>query len=125
MLGPIDVVPVADHPELAVLRRYPGLGDPVDQLLGAQAVGHQLGHRDEGQAVLPGHLVELRPAGHRAVRIQDLTDHAGGHPAREPRQVHAGLGLSHPLEHAAGPCAQREDVSRAAADQETTGARED
>src|SRR6185437_6881128 len=41
----------------------------------------------------------------------DLADDAGRHQASEARQVHAGLGLPDPLEHAPGPGAKRKDVA--------------
>ena len=51
-------------------------------------------------------------AGHRAVRIHDLADHAGRRAASEPRHIDRGLGLAGALEDATGPGAQREDVTR-------------
>jgi hypothetical protein len=85
VLRAVDVVPVADDGELAEVGRNPRLGHPVDQLLGLQPVGDELGHGDEGEPQPVGHRVEIRPPGHGAVGIQDLADHpAGTRPARRP-----------------------------------------
>ena len=108
VLRPIHVVAVPDDGELAELGRDPGLGHPVDQLLGPQPVGHQLGHGDEGQPVLLGDLLELGPARHGAVGIQDLADHAGRVEPGQAGEIDAGLGLPDPLKHAAGAGAERE-----------------
>ena len=112
VLRPVHVVLVADDAELAEVGREPRLGHAVHQPLGLQPVGDELRHRDEGQPVLPGHLLQLGAPRHRAVGVEDLADDAGRHQSGQARQVHAGLGLSDPLQHAARPGAQREDVSR-------------
>ena len=59
-------------------------------------------------------LLQLGPPRHRAVGIEDLADHPGRIEPGEPRQIHTGLGLAHPLEHAAGPGPERKDVARTA-----------
>ena len=58
-----------------------------------------------------GERLELGQAGHaRLVLAHHLAEHAGrGQPGR-PGQVDGGLGVAGPLEHPAGPVAQREDV---------------
>ena len=116
MLRPVDVVLVADDGELAELGGEPRLGDAVDQLLGLQPIRDQLGHRDEREVVLLGDRLQLGTPRHRAVGVEDLADDPGRDQPGEPGEVHAGLGLPHPLQHAAGPRAQREDVARAGAD---------
>ena len=101
--------------ELAELGRDPRLGDAVDQLLGLEPVRDELRHGDEGEAVLLGAIAWS--SGRRAIEpsaIQDLADDAGRNQAGQPGEVHAGLGLPDPLQHAAGPGAKREDVARAA-----------
>ncbi len=108
----VHVVLVADDGELAEVGRDPRLGDAVDQLLGLEPVGHELGDRDEREVVLLRDRLQLRTPRHRAVGVEDLADDAGGHEPGEPRQVHAGLGLPYPLQHAARASAQREDVAR-------------
>ena len=114
VLGPVHVVAVADHLELAEIGGEPRLGDPVHQPLVLEPVRHQLRHRDEGEPVLLRDDLELGAARHRAVGVQDLADHPRGNEPREPREIHARLGLPHALEHAAGPGAEREDVAGAA-----------
>ena len=68
VLRRIHVVAVPDDRELAELGGDPGLGHPVNQLLGPEAIRHQLGHGDEGQPVLPGDLLELGTPRHGAIR---------------------------------------------------------
>ena len=46
--------------------------------------------------------------------IEDLADDPGRIEAGQPGEIDAGLGLAHPLKHAAGPGAKRKDVPRAA-----------
>ena len=86
----------------------------MDQLFGAQAVGHQLGHGDKRQPVLPRDLLELGPARHGSVGIQDLADDPGRVEPGQAGEIDAGLGLPDPLKHAAGAGAKGEDVSRPA-----------
>ena len=57
---------------------------------------------------------EVGEAGHRAVVVDELAEHAGGVEAGEAREVDGGLGVAGALEHAAALAAQREDVARAA-----------
>ena len=92
----------------------PRLGDAMHQALGAEPVLHQVGDRHEGQAEALRDAAELRLPRHGAVGIQDLADDAGRQQAGQPRQVHAGLGLPHALQHATGAGAQRKDVTGAA-----------
>ena len=112
VLGVVHVVAVPDDLELPELGRQPRLGGPVDQSLGAEPVGHEIGHRHEREHVPLGKAVELLPPGHRAVLGQDLTDDAGGVEPRESREVHRRLGVTDPLQHPAVPGAEREDVAR-------------
>ena len=86
-------------------------GHPVHQPLVLEPVRHDLRHRDERDAVLGGQLFQLRAARHGAVFAEDFADHAGRLESRQPRQVHAGLGLAHALQHAAGPGLEGEHVA--------------
>jgi hypothetical protein len=109
VLRAVDVVPVADDGELAEVGRNPRLGHPVDQLLGLQPVGDELGHGDEGE---PSRSAIAWRSARRAMvpsgfRISQITP-AGTSP--RDGQVDAGLGLPHPLQHAARPGAERKDV---------------
>jgi hypothetical protein len=110
----VHVVLIPDDGELAEIGGNPRLGHAVHQLLGLEPVGHELRDGDERQIVLPGDLLQLRAARHRAVGVEDLADDAGGHQPGEPRQIDARLRLPHPLQHAPGPGAQGKDVPWAA-----------
>src|SRR6266446_4359650 len=54
---------------------------------------------------------QVRHAGHGPVVVDDLADHARGVQAREAGEIDGRLGLSAPLEHAAGAGTEREDVA--------------
>jgi hypothetical protein len=56
-------------------------------------MGDQVRHRDQRYAVPPGDLGELRPAGHRPVRGEDLADDPGGGETGRPGEIHRGLGV--------------------------------
>ena len=55
--------------------------------------------------------LELRPARHRAVLVQDLDDHRGRLEAGEAREVAARLGVAGARQHAARARHQREYVA--------------
>ena len=97
--------------EVAVLRRDPGLGDPLHELLPPASVPHEIGDRDHEEAVLLGEHLELGEAGHGAVVVHDLGEHARRSEPREAGEVDRGLGVAGPLQHAALAVAQREDVT--------------
>ena len=88
-----------------------GLADAVDELLGPAPVADEVGDRDEQQVVLGTEALEIGHPRHRAVVVDDLAQHPGGVEPGEPGQIDGGLGVAGPLEHAARPGAQREDVT--------------
>ena len=114
VLGFVDIVAVADDGEVAELRGNSGLGHAMDQLLGPETIGHELGHGHERETVLLRDLVELGPSGHGPIGIQNLADDTGRNESGQPGEIHAGLGLTHPLQHSTGPGPQGKDVTRAA-----------
>src|SRR5256886_1799396 len=109
-----DLVLVADDRELPVRRGQARLRDAVHQTLMRQPVGHELRHRDEGERVSLGEPLQIGAPRHRAVGVQDLTDHARGIEPRQPREIDARLGLAHALQHAARTRPQGEHVTRPA-----------
>ena len=114
VLDRVDRAAVADRPELAVPRGQPGLGDPLDERLGAPPVGDQVGDRDQRQAVLVGEPAQLGQPG--IIEPSSLTISAitpgRGQPG-QPGQVDGGLGVPGPAQHAAVDGPQREHVARA------------
>ena len=100
--------------QLAEARGDDGLGGAVHEALAGQPVRDELGDGDEAQPVLAGEDLELRPARHGAVVVEDLADDAGGLQAGQAGEVHRGLGLADAAEDAAGAGPQGEDVARAA-----------
>jgi len=114
VLCPVDIIAVADDVEVAELRGDSGFGHAMDQLLGPKTVGHELGHGHERQTVLLRDLVQLGPSGHGPIGIQNLADDTGRNEPGEPGEIHAGLGLTHPLQHSTRAGPQGKDVTRAA-----------
>ena len=117
----VDQRAVADRGEVAEGGRQRGRDDPLDQLLGAAAVGDQVGDRDHLQAVALAVGDEVGDAGHGAVVVHHLADHAGRGQAGEAGEVDSRLGVAGALEHAAVFGLQREDVARL--DDESRGPR--
>ena len=113
VLGAVDHRLVGVGGEVAERRRDAGLRHPPHELLPLPAVADEVGDRDHDEAVLPGKAFELRQAGHRAgvVVVDDLAQHGGRVEAGQAGQVDAGLGVAGPLQHAALPVAEREDVA--------------
>ena len=113
VLGAVELRAEGDALEVAPLGRDAGLAHPLDQLLVAVPVADEVGDGDQHQAVLAG---EARPGwGRRAMVPSSLTISQITADGRQPGQlaeVHAGLGVAGPLEHAALPGPEGEDVAR-------------
>ncbi|CAM2151826.1 hypothetical protein PT2222_270025 [Paraburkholderia tropica] len=73
----------------------------------------QLGDRQHRQIVQLREVVDLLAARHRAVRIHQFAQHAGGLQTGERRQVDGAFGMAAAREHAARLRAQREHVAGA------------
>ena len=78
----------------------------------APAVGDQVGHRDHLQLVASTVGDQIGDARHRAVVVHHLADHTGRIQAGQSREIHRGLGLPSPLQHAAGAALERKHVAR-------------
>src|SRR5581483_9633458 len=100
-----------DRAEFAERGWEPGRDDALNQLLVPAPVCDQVGDRDHLQLVLPAVRGEVLAAGHRTVLVLDLADDAGRVEAGEASEVDRRLGVTGPLEHAAGLCLQRTDVT--------------
>ena len=59
----------------------------------AQAVSHQIGDGGDLEIMDPGKGLQVRHAGHGAVILHDLADHAGGRQPCQAGQIHRALGL--------------------------------
>ena len=108
----VDQRPVADRVELAERGRQAGRDDTLDEAVVLAPVGDQIGDRDHLQAVPLAVRDEVGNARHRPVLVHDLADHAGRIEPGEPREVDGRLGLTGPLEDAAGLGLEREHVPR-------------
>src|SRR5438874_10530990 len=80
--------------------------------LDPQPVPRQVGDGDHHEAVCLAEPNQVRNAGHGAVVVDDLADHARGAQAGQAGQIDGRLGLPPPLQDAAGAGAEWEDVSR-------------
>jgi hypothetical protein len=88
----VDIVLVPDDPELAVVGRQPGLGDPMHQALGAEPVLHQVATVTK---VRPNLSAMALSSGCRAIvpsafRISQMTP-AGWSPASRARSTLASV----------------------------------
>ena len=106
-----DRADVADGAELALRQGKSGVGDLADLHLARAAVGDQVGDRDQRQPVPAGEHPQLGQPRHGAVVVDDLAQHAGRGEPGEHGQVHGGLGVAGPDQHAALACPQREHVA--------------
>ena len=102
--------PVADQVEGAVDGGQGGLGDALDQLLGAQAVLDDLLNADHLDLVALGEADQFGQPRHFAVALHDLADHRAGLESGQAAEVDAGLGLAGAHQHAAFARPQREHV---------------
>jgi hypothetical protein len=98
---------------VAELGRHLGDRHPFDEPFAPAPVLDQVGDAAHLDAVLLAEDLEVGHAGHLAVVLDDLADHAGGAQAGQPAQVDDALGLAGAHQHAAFARAQREDVAGA------------
>ena len=103
-------VAVGVQPERTVRRVDVARIDPFDRVLGVQAMPDQVLDRTDLQPVLARERLELGPARHAAVGIEDLDQHPRRLQACEQRQVAGRLGVPRPVEYATGLRLQREDM---------------
>ena len=98
--------------ELAVLRRDARRTEVLDQLLVPTPVPDQVGDGHEVQVVLGGEGLQVEHPRHGPVVVHDLAQDTDRLTVGQGAEVHRGLGVAGPLEHAAGPGPQRKDVAR-------------
>ena len=112
--GAVHVVFVAVQAERPEVRLDLPLGDALHRALLLEAIADQVGDRAELQAMQLRELLELRPARHGAVFVQDLDDHGRRLEPGDAHEVAAGFGVPGSGQHATGLRHQREDVARLA-----------
>ena len=112
MVHAVDLVLVDDGPKITELCRHLGGRRTAHELLGSQAVGHEVPNRHDLEIVIPAELDQVRHARHRPIVVHDLADHTGRTTTRETREVDRTFGLADAPQHAAFACAERKDVSR-------------
>ena len=89
------------------------LADALDQLLARLPVGDQLVDRNLLELVLLGEGLDLRPAHHRAVVVDELADHADRLEFGEPAEIDRGFGVAGAHQHAAVLGDQRKHMAGA------------
>ena len=112
MLVRVDIVAIADHPELAERRGKPRLGDAMHQPLVSQPVRDELRDGDERECVLLRKRLEVGTLRGGAVGGEDLADDAGRLQAGETHEIDGRFGVADALQHAAFTGAQRVHVPR-------------
>ena len=112
VLAAIEFVAKTDRPEAAEGARHGGLRLPAHEAFGVEPVADQVGDRDQPQAVQAGVLQQLGKPRHRTIWVLDLADHTRRIEPRQAGQVHGGLGVAGPFQHAAIAGPQGEDVAR-------------
>jgi len=124
VLGPRAQVAEADHPELAVRGGQRRLRHALDARSGGGALGHggvvvrappgdQVRDRHHDQVVLRGEGRGVVEPHHRAVVVDEFGDAGHLADAGQAAQVHGGLGVPGPMQHAAGHGAQGQHVTGA------------
>jgi hypothetical protein len=98
--------------EIAVSGRDPTSGLPVHLTLLPRAMPHDIGDSYHQQTAFASKSLELGASRHCPVVVDDLSQHADWCKPGKPAQVDRTFGVTSTLEHAAGSCAQREDVPR-------------
>ena len=104
MLLAVDDRPEPVGDELPVLGRDAGGGDPLHELLAVAAVTHEVGDRDDRQAVLGREAFQLRLAGHALFVLgDDLAQQPGRIAPGHAGEVERRLGVAGPLQDPARP----------------------
>ena len=65
-----------------------------------QAVGYQVGDRDQLDVMRVSHLSQLRQASHRAIIVHNLHQSSGRVEAGQTAHIHASLRMTCPTQHA-------------------------
>ena len=108
---PVEPVSIAVGGELAVPGGQAGDRHLLHQLLVPLAIGLKIPDGDEFQPPLLRLLLELGGAHHGAVVPHDLAAQAAGLQPRQPQEIHRGLGVARPLQHAVLPGQQGEHMA--------------
>ncbi len=109
----VELVAVQVKLELAVVGgKLDHLG-ALDEFFALAAVGDERVDGAEFQAETLLEPQQLGYAGHRAVVVDDLRQHAGRPQTRQPREIDRCLGVARPAQHATVAVAQREHVTGA------------
>src|SRR3989475_4099011 len=107
----VQIACVGQQCELAVASGQPRAGPAVHETIVPQAIGNEIGNRDQLEPVPPGQPNEIRQLRGRPVTVEDFTEDSSGLEPGEAGQVQSSLGVPGTTEHTSVPRAQREDVS--------------
>ena len=86
-------------------------GNAFDEALGLQAIGNQIGDRQDPQPVPLGEILEIGHARHGAVVFDDFADDGSRGEPGKARQVDRALGLPGADQDPARACDQREGMA--------------
>ena len=111
-LSAVYLALVRDHAELAVARLNAAFARAHNIALVPQPVADQFRHRKNQQPVLLAERNQVRNPRHLSVVAHDLADHPRRIQPRQPRQIHASLGLPGAHQHPAPARPQRKHVPR-------------
>ena len=112
MFQPVALLTEHGDFEHAVFGRHLGRFTAFYDRFVTQAVGDQVGDRNDLQAVFLRHFEQLRQAGHRTVFVHDLDQCSGGLQSGQSSQVHGGFGMSRTAQNAFLTGSERVDVPR-------------
>ena len=108
----VGVGPVPDEVEIPELGRECCRGFTGDEDLGPPPVRHEVVDGDHDKVVLFGEQFEFLTLSHRAIVVDDLTEHTSGAHIGKSREVNGCLGMTLALEDAPLVIAQWENVAR-------------
>ena len=95
MNGLVHMIVIAIKRELAVRGASPvALGNSFDVAFLLESVGDEVRDRADLDVMLPREALEIRPARHAAVFIQDLDNGGGRLETGETRKIATGFGVS-------------------------------
>ncbi len=108
----VHIAGIRDHPKIAKRGGQNGFREAAHVALMLHPVANQLGHGEHFQVVFAAKFNQLRHAGHRAVFAHDFANHSGRSQSGDPRQVHAGFGLSGANQNSSIARPQRKNMAR-------------
>ena len=114
VLQPVALLAERDETEVAELCGHVHLFALLHNRLLLQAVGNQIGDRDEFDVIFVGHLAQFRETRHRTVVVHNFHQGSRRIETRQAREVDAGLRMPCPTQNTLVLGVERVDMSRTA-----------